>query len=113
MTDKAAIWKKRVGSWRASGKTARVFSAGRGWSPHTLVWWASRLRRGESAPRAGGGVRFAQVVRAPGTEQAPDAGAGAVVVESLEARLRVTIARGASRSTIKTVLEFVAERVSR
>jgi hypothetical protein len=37
-----------VARWRASGESARVFAARSGWSPRTLSWWSSRLRR-ESA----------------------------------------------------------------
>lgn len=61
MSGTKEIWKKRVASWRASGKTAEKYSAGRAWSAGTLLWWSSRLGR-EAAPPA---VRIAQLVRSP------------------------------------------------
>jgi hypothetical protein len=35
-----AAWKKLVGDWRASGKTAEQFSTRHGIKPSTLKWWA-------------------------------------------------------------------------
>ena len=103
MSGISTIWKKRVAEWRASGKTAESFSAGRGWSPQTLRWWSSRLGRKAEAPI----VRVAQLVRS--TAGGSDArGDGAVVVEDLDARLRFTIEAGADRELVKTVLEVVA-----
>lgn len=108
MSDTSAIWKKRVAEWRASGKTAEAFSAGRGWSPQTLRWWSSRLGRKAPPPI----VRVAQLVRS--TTSGSDArGAGAVVVEDLDARLRITIDAGADRELVTTVLELVAGRRNR
>jgi len=108
MSDTSAIWKKRVAEWRASGKTAEAFSAGRGWSPQTLLWWSSRLGRKAQAPI----VRVAQLVRS--TASGGDArGAGAVVVEDLDARLRITIEAGADRGLVTTVLELIAGRRDR
>ena len=59
----ATTWKSRVARWRASGLTAREFAAGKDYSPKTLTWWASRLKR---APQGGSGssdvaVRLARV----------------------------------------------------
>src|SRR6266545_5802251 len=93
MANTAAIWKKRVASWRASGKTAQAFSAGRGWSAGTLLWWSSRLRR--DAGTSASEVRFAQVVPSALPERRP--GPGALVVEWLDARLRITIEPGADQ----------------
>ena len=103
MSGTSTIWKKRVAEWRASGKTAAAFSAGRGWSPQTLRWWSSRLGRKAQAPI----VRVAQVVRAP-ADVAAARGAGVVIVEALDARLRITIAAGADRALVTTVLAVVA-----
>jgi hypothetical protein len=103
MSGTSAIWKKRVAEWRASGKTAEAFSVGRGWSAQTLRWWSSRLGRKASAPV----VRVAQLVRT--TASSSDArGVGTVVVEELDARLRITIEAGADRDLVTTVLELVA-----
>jgi hypothetical protein len=49
-------------------------------------------------PAAGGG----------GTDKA-----GAVVVDLLETRVRITVESGADRETVVTVLETLAERVDR
>jgi hypothetical protein len=108
MSGSSAIWKKRVAEWRASGKTAEAFSAGRGWSPQTLRWWSSRLGRKAQPPI----VRVAQLVRtaASGSDVR---GAGAVVVEDFDARLRITIEAGADRELVTTVLAVVAGRRDR
>lgn len=108
MSDTKEIWKKRVVSWRASGKTAEKYSAGRGWSAGTLLWWSSRLGR-EALPPA---VRIAQLVRSP----APDSSGqpvGTIVVELLDPRVRITVAAGAARDTVMAVLESLMSRVTR
>src|SRR5262249_12214989 len=104
----STTWKKRVAEWRASGKTAEAFSAGRGWSPQTLRWWSSRLGRKAQPPS----VRVAQVVRATAGGTAAR-GAGAVVVEALDARLRITIDAGAARELVTTVLAVITGRRAR
>ena len=109
MANTAAIWKKRVASWRASGKTAKAFSAGRSWSAGTLLWWSSRL--GRDAGTSAAQVRFAQVVRSYVPEQEP--APGAIVVEWLDARLRLTIQPGANRETLAAVLTLLAVRADR
>jgi len=109
MANTVAIWKKRVASWRASGKTAKAFSAGRRWSAGTLLWWSSRL--GRDAGTSAAEVRFAQVVRSRVSEQEP--AGGAIVVEWLEARLRLTIQPGADRETLAAVLTMLAARADR
>jgi hypothetical protein len=108
MSDTKEIWKKRVASWRASGKTAEKYSAGRGWSAGTLLWWSSRLGR-EASPPA---VRIAQLVRspAPGSSGRP---VGTIVVELLDVRVRITVDAGAARDTVMAVLESLTSRVTR
>jgi hypothetical protein len=101
MSDTVETWKKRVASWRASGQTAEEFSEGRPWSPRTLRWWSSRLGR-ESTPEPAPVVRVAQLVRSSAPRQC-DSG-GSIVVEALEARLRITIEVGAERDTVAAVL---------
>jgi hypothetical protein len=105
MSDTETIWKQRVASWRASGETAETFSVGRGWSPKTLLWWSSRLQRHMTPPV----VRVAQLVRS--AEPAPRE--GSIVVEVLDARLRVTIEPGADRETVVMVLDRLASRADR
>jgi len=101
MSDTVETWKKRVASWRASGETAEEFSEGRPWSPKTLRWWSSRLGRKTAAP-AVPVVRVAQLVRSSVPIERERG--GSIVVEALDARLRITIEAGAERDTVATVL---------
>jgi hypothetical protein len=98
MADTRTIWKQRVSSWRASGESAEGFAVGRGFAASTLKWWASKLR-GDSTPI----IRMAQLVRSSRDEAR---GRGAVIVEGLDARVRITIEAGADRETVATVLAF-------
>lgn len=60
---KEAEWAKRVEAWRSSGRPARDFCEGRGYSPKSLQWWAWKLRKSDSAARAiRPGVKLARVV---------------------------------------------------
>lgn len=104
MSDTVETWKKRVASWRASGQTAEEFSEGRPWSPKTLRWWSSRL--GREAASVTPVVRVAQLVRS-------SAERGAVIVEALDARVRVTVEPGAPADTVATVLGIVVPREAR
>jgi hypothetical protein len=108
MSDTVETWKKRVASWRASGQTAEEFSEARPWSPKTLRWWSSRLGRDVSLGAAPV-VRIAQLVRssAPlGRERG-----GSIVVEALDARLRITIEVGAERDTVAAILGVLVPEV--
>ena len=49
-------------------------------------------------------VRVAQVVRAPGVDR------GAVIVEALDVRVRITVEAGAPAETVATVLGIVLPR---
>lgn len=56
----AAEWSERVVAWRASGRSASEYAAGKGYSSKLLRWWGSELaRRERKAPR----VQLARVVR--------------------------------------------------
>ena len=88
-------------------ETAKEYSAGRGWSAGTLLWWSSRLGR-EAPPQA---VRLT-LVRSPTPRDRGEA-AGAVVVEMLDARVRVTVERGADREAVVAILELLALQVER
>jgi hypothetical protein len=105
MSDTKTIWKERVAGWRASGETAEAFCAAHGWSPNTLRWWSSRLSR-DSAPPI---VRVAQVVRAV---EPSGGGRGAIVVEQLDARVRITIEPGADRDALAIVLDRLTARTA-
>jgi hypothetical protein len=106
MSDTAEAWKKRVASWRASGQTAEEFSQGRPWSPRTLRWWSSRLGR-DDAREAPPVIRVAQLVRSPSVER------GSVVVEVLDARVRITVEAGAPAETVSAVLGILVAREAR
>jgi hypothetical protein len=57
-------------------------------------------------------VRFAQLVRSPAaTVEA--GGRGSIVIEMLDARVRLTAAAGADRETLGYVIELVLGRVAR
>jgi hypothetical protein len=105
MSNIVETWKKRVASWRASGQTAEAFSEGRPWSPKTLRWYASRLGR-ERARAPPPIVRVAQLVRSPAVER------GAIIVEALDARVRVTVEAGAPAETVAAVLGILLPRVA-
>ena len=106
MSNTVETWKKRVADWRASGHTAEEFSEGCPWSPKTLRWWASRLGR-DRATATTPVIRVAQLVRPPAVER------GAVVVEVLDAHLRITIEAGAQPDTAAVVLGTLVPRRTR
>src|SRR5262245_25301731 len=85
MSKRAAIWKKRVVSWRASEKTAKTFSTGREWSAGTLLWWSSRLRHEMPAPV----VRVAHLIRSSADRTR---GGGAIVALAVERRAIAVLA---------------------
>jgi|SRR5690606_14760518 len=106
MSDTEETWKQRVASWRASGQTAEEFSAKQPWAASTLRWWASRLRR-ERKSAVTPMVRVAQLVRAPAVER------GAVVIEALDTRVRITVQAGAPAETVAAVLGILVSREAR
>jgi hypothetical protein len=102
MTDATRRWKKRVARWRASGETAEAFSAREGFAANTLRWWSSRLGGVKAAPAS---VEMVQLVRVPSAAAASSRPAsGAVVVELLDARARITVEAGVDVVTLRTVL---------
>lgn len=105
MQDTKTIWRERVASWRASGETAAKFSSRHDFAPTTLRYWASRLKRepaGDAPAAVEPLVRMARVVRA--ASRAPDDLARrAVVVEVLDARVRVLVEAGVDRATLDAV----------
>jgi hypothetical protein len=104
MSEKKEIWKQRVAGWRASGETAKRYSAGRGWSAGTLLWWSSRLGR-EAPPPV---VRMAQLVRSPAPHDR-GAPAGAIIIELFDARVRITVDGGADREAVTAVLALLSK----
>ena len=109
-------WRERVREWRASGRTAAEFAAGRGYEASTLRWWAARV--GQSA-RPGivplvarvavGGAGVTGIVRRP---MPPRQAAGEeLVVEVGGARLRVT--RGFDDALLERVVRALQTEVAR
>jgi hypothetical protein len=113
-----AIWAKRVAAWRASGLTAREFSARHEFAAGTLLWWSSRLRRAK-ATRPSASVSIARVIAVPSVPGAPasvvgelaSADADAVVIEIGVARVRVPVERG--RCGLESVLDILLTRAAR
>jgi hypothetical protein len=97
----AAVWKKRVSAWRASGLTAAVFCDEQGLVLSSLRYWTQRVRRDDEAA-APPPVRLAQVVR---QAEPPLADVAALVVEVGGAR--ISVARGFDRATLAAVIDVL------
>jgi hypothetical protein len=102
MADARTKWKRRVAEWRASGETADEFASGRGFAANSLRWWSSKLGR-DAAPAPV--VRVAHLVRSPA--DAARTTRGAIVIEAIDARVRITIEPGADREVLATVLALI------
>lgn len=109
MSDTATKWRQRVAGWRASGETAAAYSTRHGFTTSSLRYWVSRLRREDTI--TGPVVRLAQVVRMAPRRQ-DEAPRGAVVVELVDARARITVASDTDRAVLAMVLELLT-RVER
>ncbi len=99
---KSEEWLKRIEAWRASGKKAAEFCAGRDYTAKSLQWWAwhfdgSRSKRPSSSKR----VQFARVVARRGAAQTNSVTGVVVHVGGA----RVEIAVGADHAIVSTVLE--------
>lgn len=97
----AAVWKKRIVAWRASGQTASVFCAQQGLALSSLRYWAYR-RRCDAEPAVAPPVRLAQVVRDVAPVSVQEA---ALIVEV--GRARIAVARGFDRATLAAVLDVL------
>lgn len=106
MSNTATKWRQRVASWRASGETAETYSTGRGFRANTLRTWASRIGREDTI--GGPVVRLAQVVRMPATQR-DEAPRGAVVLELVDARARITVVSDTDRTVLAMVLELLRQ----
>jgi hypothetical protein len=95
----AKTWAKRVAEWRASGESASVFAAGRGFAPATLRWWASR------GPRRDAGL--VRVVTPPPSTVVARARETAIEIEIAGARVLVT--SGFDRAALADVLAALRE----
>lgn len=107
MSDRA-LWVRRVAAWRASGEPATTFSAGQGFTPTALRYWAGRLAREDGCGGTEPPVRLARVVRVADALSARDGAAdSAIVIERGSVRVRVVA--GFDRAALRTVLEIAAE----
>lgn len=97
----AAVSRKRVAAWRASGLTAAAFFVEQGLELRSLRYWTYRRRRDAEAV-APLPVRLARVVRG---EAPPRADGAALVVEV--GRARISVARGFDRATLAAVLDVL------
>ena len=102
------IWVERVAAWRASGERAEAFSRRGGYAASTLRWWASKLKREMAPPAvtAPAAVQLARVVRTPPVA-AGEARDRAIVLEVVDAGVRIAIEPGADPRTLAMVLEVV------
>ena len=89
-------WAKRVSEWRASGKTAADFAAGRGFAGSTLRWWASHHGRRTHA--------LVQVLRAAPTRDA--------ALELAVGDVRVLVHAGFDRALLAEVLDVLREKAA-
>lgn len=102
------IWVERVAAWRASGERAESFSRRGGYAASTLRWWASKLKREMAAPAvtAPAAVQLARVVRTPAVTPAQTRDR-AIVLEVIDAGVRIAIEPGADATTLAMVLDVV------
>ncbi len=110
------VWGERVAAWRASGLTAKAFTAGQPFSAQQLWNWSYRLRRdGSASPAPVTGprpvvhavkkcVRLARVVRVAASAPPVPPTMG-LVVEWHGARIAVPPAF--DRTTFSTVLDAI------
>ena len=104
----AEIWVERVAAWRASGERAETFSRRGGYSASTLRCWASKLKRVMAATAGDGAatVQLARVVRVP-KAAASDGGLHGLVLEVVEAGIRIVVDASVDPKTLAMVLEVV------
>jgi hypothetical protein len=96
---KRAEWIQRVEAWRASGKSAREFCAGRDFSVKSLQWWGWHLR-GKSGRRSKA-VSFARVVQKSEKPARHDA----LVVQV--GAVRIEVGAAVDRETLAAVLDVL------
>jgi hypothetical protein len=114
MTEKAAIWARRVAEWKSSGLTSEAYSAGRDFTAGGLRHWSHRLGKTVARDTETPSVRLARVVRrrteAPSAARVAVEGKaeGRLVVEVGEAR--VVVPRGFDAMTLEAVLDVLGRR---
>lgn len=101
------MWVERVSAWRSSGERAEVFSRRGGYAASTLRWWASKLKREmAAAPPTPATVQLARVIRTP-TAAAPEVRGLGLVLEVVDAGIRIAVEPGADPATLAMVLSVV------
>lgn len=100
MTATEAKWSERVRDWRASGKTADEFSAGQGFEPTTLRYWASRLKAEATSKAAPQIARVVRVRSAPGSH-----GVAASELEVAVGATRIVVRRGFDAELLRQVAD--------
>jgi hypothetical protein len=103
MTETETKWWGRIRDWRASGKTAEEYAAGREFKGSTLRYWASVLRRVPSGDTVAAGpqarVRMARVVSRP---MSPEA-----TIEVAIGPARVVVRAGFDRDLLCRVVQVL------
>jgi len=94
---KQAYWDKRIGQWRESGLSQRVFCETQGLALSTFQWWRKRL-----ADSRGGQARFL-----PLALEAP-AGAAAVVQVELKSGTRLRLEGEAALRAVDALVRRVS-----
>jgi hypothetical protein len=111
MTDESRIkWQDLSTRWKASGESSRVFAAREGVNAGTLKWWSAQLRREQEKPADGAvaATTLVQVVRKSAAKSAIRT--ASVVIELLDAGIRISVEAGTDRSTLATVLDVLGAR---
>ena len=101
------MWSKRIEEWRASGLTAKEFSAKHGLPVHGLRNWSYRLRAVEK-------VKLIPVTVKPPADSLPSSTAEADPARpalTLElGGVHVVVSTGFDRATLRAVLDVLGER---
>ena len=102
------IWLERVAAWRAPRRLKVSARSPLGYAANTLRWWASKLKRAMAAPATGApaAVQLARVVRTP-TVTAVDPRGHAIVLDVIDAGVRIAVQPGADPTTLAMVLDLV------
>ena len=112
MTDESRIkWQDLITRWKASGDSAPVFATREGVNASTLRWWAKELRREQAKPADAAGPALVQVVR-KATPKTPKSVArtGSVIIDLIDAGVRIVVEPSADRATLATVLAVLGAR---
>lgn len=108
----AAEWAKRVAEWKASGETASVFCATKGFDSRRLSWWKWKLEREAAKSRRTASGPMLLPVRV--VDSASGKSNAAPVAESpievtFPSGARVRVLRGVDRDTLRQVFAALEE----